>query len=190
MKILKCFFIILFILESFFSYSQKKVRNNQEKNNWFIELDAGIQISGIKGEDFISSNYSPLIRLIGGKWLNDKIAIQVGYQGRYFNTIENSDKRSYNFYFVEGILNVKNILKISNAKNRVYELIFHGGGGYFQNKYYDNSTIHGVFGASNNFLLANKIKLKIDIGAIIGWDIYQVDQDIVPISSIGLVYEF
>ena len=68
-------------------------------------------MSGIKSEDFISSNYSPLIRLTGGKWLNDKIAIQVGYQGRYFNTIaENSDKRFYNFYFVEGILDVKNIL--------------------------------------------------------------------------------
>ena len=114
---------------------------------WFASIDFGVQMSGIKSEDFVSSNYSNLYRLSTGKLLNKYIGIQIGYQGRYSNTIENSDKRSYNFYFVEGILNVKNILKISNAKNRVYELIFHGGFGYFQNKYYNNSTIHGVLGA-------------------------------------------
>ena len=65
-----------------------------------------------------------------------------------------------------------------------------GVSGCFQNKYYDNFKINCVLDASNNFLLANKIKLKIDIGAIIGWDIYQGDQDILPNSSIGLVYEF
>jgi hypothetical protein len=87
-------------------------------------------------------------------------------------------------------LDFENILKIYNSKNTVYELIVHGGFGYFQNKYYNNSTIHGVLGTSNNFLLANKIKLKIDIGAIIGWDIYQGDQDILPNLFFGLVCDF
>ena len=65
----------------------------------------------------LSSNYSPLIRLSIGKWLNRSIGIQVGYQGRYFNTIaENSDKRFYNFYFVEGILDVKNILTANTTQ--------------------------------------------------------------------------
>lgn len=168
------------------TYSQ----DNYKENTYLLSIDLGFQMSGIKSEDFVSSNYSPLYKLSTGKLLNKHIGIQIGYQGRYFNTIENSDKRFYNFYFAEGILNVKNILKMSYAKNRVYELIFHGGFGYFQNKYYNNSTIHGVLGASNNFLLADKIKLKIDIGAIIGWDIYQGNEDILPNSSIGLVYEF
>ena len=39
-------------------------------------------------------------------------------------------------------------------------------------------------------ITAELLELKIDIGAIIGWDIYQGDQDILPNSSIGLVYEF
>lgn len=183
------FFVFIFLSNSYLILSQDLDSVSFNKK-WFASLDFGVQISGIKSEDFISSNYSPLIRLTGGKWLNDKIAIQVGYQGRYFNTIENLDKRFYNFYFLEGILDVKKILKIYNRKNAVYELIFHGGFGYFQNKYYNNSTIHGVLGASNNFLLANKIKLKIDIAAIIGWDMYQGDQDILPNLSFGLVYEF
>tara|TARA_Y100000768_G_C23921423_1_gene655132 strand:+ start:765 stop:1322 length:558 start_codon:yes stop_codon:yes gene_type:complete len=174
------------LLVSSFAYSQ----NDNKKNSWFLSIDYGVQMSGIKSEDFISSNYSPVYRLSSGKWLNKYIGVQVGYQGRYFNTIENSDKRFYNFYYVEGILDIKNILKMSNSKNKVHELIFHGGFGYFQNQYYENSSIHSVLGASNNFFLTNKINLKIDISAILGWDIYQGNQDILPNSSIGLIYRF
>ncbi len=174
------------LLVSTFAYSQ----NDNKKNSWFLSIDYGVQMSGIKSEDFISSNYSPVYRLSSGKWLNKYIGVQVGYQGRYFNTIENSDKRFYNFYYVEGILDIKNILKMSNTKNKVHELIFHGGLGYFQNQYYENSSIHSVLGASNNFFLTNKINLKIDISAILGWDIYQGNQDILPNSSVGLIYRF
>ena len=174
------------LLVSTFAYSQ----NDNKKNSWFLSIDYGVQMSGIKSEDFISSNYSPVYRLSSGKWLTKYIGVQVGYQGRYFNTIENSDKRFYNFYYVEGILDIKNILKMSNSKNKVHELIFHGGFGYFQNQYYENSSIHSVLGASNNFFLTNKINLKIDISAILGWDIYQGNQDILPNSSIGLIYRF
>ena len=174
------------LLISTLAYSQ----NDNKKNSWFLSIDYGLQMSGIKSEDFISSNYSPVYRLSTGKWLNKYIVVQILYQGRYFNTIENSDKRFYNFYYVEGILDIKNILKMSNSKNKVHELIFHGGFGYFQNQYYKNSSIHSVLGASNNFFLTNKINLKIDISAILGWDIYQGNQDILPNSSIGLIYEF
>lgn len=183
---------ISFIIVIFFSlksFSQNDILD-YFKNDWFTSIDIGVQMSGIKSEDFVNSNYSPLIRLSIGKWFNRSIGIQVGYQGRYFNTIADNDKHFYNFYFVEGILDVKNILTSNTTQNEFYELIFHGGFGYFQNKYYNNSTVHGVLGASNNFLLANKINLKIDIGAIIGWDMYQGDQDILPNLSFGLVYEF
>ena len=90
------FFIFIFLSNSYLSLSQDLDSISFNKK-WFASLDFGVQMSGIKSEDFISSNYSPLIRLTGGKWLNDKIVIQVGYQGRYFNTIENLDKRFYNF---------------------------------------------------------------------------------------------
>lgn len=178
--------LLCILLVSTLTHSQ----DNYKKNSSFVSIDFGVQMSGIKSEDFISSNYSPVYRLSSGKWLNKYIGVQVGYQGRYFNTIENSDKRFYNFYYVEGILDIKNILKMSNSKNKVHELIFHGGFGYFQNQYYENSSLYSVLGASNNFFLTNKINLKIDISAIIGWDIYQGNQDILPNSSIGLIYEF
>tara|TARA_B110000003_G_scaffold14445_1_gene14172 strand:- start:1777 stop:2337 length:561 start_codon:yes stop_codon:yes gene_type:complete len=186
MKKKKIILLLSILLVSFLNYSQ----DYYKKNSWLVSIDFGVQMSGIKSEDFVSSNYSPVYRLSTGKWLNNFIGIQIGYQGRYFNTIENSEKRFYNFYFIEGILDVKNILKTSNSKKKVHELILHGGFGYFQNQYYENSSIYSVLGISNNFLLTNKINLKIDVGAIIGWDIYQGDQDILPNSSIGLIYQF
>ena len=49
---------------------------------WFASIDFGVQMSGIKSEDFVSSNYSNLYRLSTGKLLNKYIGIQIGYQGR------------------------------------------------------------------------------------------------------------
>ena len=51
-------------------------------------------------------------------------------------------------------------------------------------------NIHGIIGASNNFLITKGLNFKFDISAIIGWDIYQGDEDILPSISIGLVYVF
>lgn len=177
--------LLSILLVSTLAYSQ----NDDKKNSWFLSIDYGLQMSGIKSEDFVSSNYSPLYRFSYGNWLNKYVGAQIGYQGTYFNTIENTDKRFYNFYFIQGMLDVKNILSLYN-NNKFHELIFHGGLGYFQNKYYQNSSVHSVLGMSNNFVFTNKISLKFDIGAIIGWDIYQGDQDILPNLSIGLIYRF
>ena len=182
------FVLFIFFINSCFVQSQNiNIDSNQKE--WFASIDYGIQMSGIKSEDFIKSNYSSLIRITGGKWLNKSIAIQAGFQGMYFNAIADNDKHFYDFYFVETIFNAKKIL-LKEKKNRIHELLFHIGLGYFQNHYYGNSTIHGVLGVSNNFLVSDRIKIKFDVGAIIGWDIYQGDDDILPNLSLGLVYDF
>lgn len=181
----KHIYITLFLVfTSIISYSQ----NDISKNSWFVSLDFGVQMSGIKSEDFISSNYSPVYKLMFGKWINSIVGIQAGYQGNYFNAIADNDKHFYNFYFVEGLLDVKNILRSNVNQNRFYELMFHGGFGYFQNQYYGNSTFHGILGASNYFSISERSKIKFDIGAIVGWDIYQGDEDILPNISLGIVY--
>lgn len=183
-KIKKLLLIIIFI-SSFF-----EIKAQDNNSNWFGTLDFGVQMSGIKDEDFVSSNYSPLIRLTGGKWLNKKIGIQFGYQGWYFNAIADNDKHFYSFYFTEVVFDSKSIFSIGKVNNRFHDLLFHIGFGYFQNRYYENSKIHGIIGGSNNFLVSKKIKLKFDIGAIIGWDIYQGNDDILPSLSLGIVYQF
>lgn len=182
-------YITIFCLFSTLSFIGQNL--DSDKNyKWFASIDFGVQMSGIKSEDFINSNYSPLLRISGGKWLNKSIAIQAGYQGRYFNAIADTDKHFYDFYFSEVVFNAKNILLKKPKNGRFYDLLFHIGFGYFQNHYYDNSTVHGILGASNNFSLSERLKIKFDIGAIVGWDIYQGDDDILPNISLGLVYNF
>jgi hypothetical protein len=183
-------FTLFFITNTSLLFGQLNKETTNFESNSFIEIDFGIQMSGIKSEDFISSNYSPMIRVIGGKWFNSNVGFQVGYQGKYFNAIADNDKHYYNFYFFEGILNAKNILSSKRKNNRFHELLFHAGIGLFENKYYGNSSTHVVLGATNNFSLSKKIKIKFDIGAIVGWDIYQGDEDILPSLSMGIDYLF
>ena len=184
----KCKICILSIL--FFSNSIVFTQENRlsKHNIWFVSLDLGAQMSGIKSEDFISSNYSPMVRFLGGKWFNSRIGVQIGYQGRYFNAIADNDKHFYDFYFIEGVINAKNIISSSKKDKKFHELLFHAGAGLFQNNYYGSSNFHGILGATNNFTILKNIKIKFDIGAIVGWDIYQGDDDILPNISLGVIY--
>ena len=68
----------------------------------------GAQISGIKTEDFVSSNVSPAVTFCLGEWVSPEIALQVGFKGLYFHTISNDDKRYYNFIHSCGLKEYSN----------------------------------------------------------------------------------
>lgn len=158
--------------------------------NYFIEVDFGIQMSGIKNEDFVKRNYSPLIRGSVGKWISRSINLKIGYQGRYFNTIDHERRRYYDFYFGEIGFDIKEVLNLKKNKKVFYKPIFHFGGGYFYNHDYSRASFHGILGLSNVFQFWDSLGIKLDQSSIIGWDIYQGDNDILPGLSLGLVYEF
>lgn len=182
-------YLLLFFLIATQTNSQNS-KVNDSNRIWYASLNVGVQMSGIKSEDFINSNYSPLIKASLGKWLTKDIAIQVGYQGRYFNAIADNYKHFYDFYFLEGVLDFKNLFFNSNKINKSYNLLFHGGFGFFQNRFYGNSSFHVVLGATNSFYISKKIRLNFDLSTIVGWDIYQGDEDILPNTSIGITYFF
>ena len=46
--------------------------------NWFISSSYGVQISGIKSEDFVQSNVTPAFTLIMLRWISPEIALQIG----------------------------------------------------------------------------------------------------------------
>jgi hypothetical protein len=48
---------------------------------WQVTLGIGTQMSGIKDEDFIASNYAPLLDISVGKWFSPVLALQLGYKG-------------------------------------------------------------------------------------------------------------
>lgn len=178
------FFIIFIFFSNIFSQE-----NNieQQNNSWFVNIDYGILMSGIKSEDFVSSNYSSLKRVSFGKWTNSYYGFQLVYQGTYFYSISDNYKHFYNFYFFEGLLNVKKILGL-NRKKDFYELYAHGGLGFFKNSFYNKLSSKGNIGLANNFNISNRLKFKLDVSAIYGNDIYQGDLDILPSLSFGIIY--
>lgn len=189
----KSFLLVVFFLSfiSFPIHSQaKKTRELKKNKEWFLELDLGIQMSGIKPEDFVKSNYSPLYRLSAGKWVTERIALKFGYQGRHFNTISHTRKRFYDFYHGEVVFDVKKHLKKENISRQFHELLFHLGGGYFYNFDYNRPNITGIIGVTNNFYFWDSYAIKLDISSVFGWDIYQNNDDILPSISLGVVYLF
>ena len=183
-------FRILFFLFLFggFEINAQYFNNDSSiKSKWILSSALGIQMSGIKSQDFIYSNYSPLFVCSAGKWFNANLGLKLGYQGRYFYSIADQEKHFYDFYFIKSMFSLKSILTDSKIYNN-HEFLFDIGFGFFQNNFYKESKIHGILGATNSFIIAQKITLNLNISAIFGWDIYQKNKDILPACSLGISY--
>jgi hypothetical protein len=184
--------LLLFIVCSFFgSFAQDMAEIQKDKSwgPWQVSLGIGSQMSGIKDEDFVTSNIAPLLNVSVGKWFSQALAMEVGYKGWYFNTISDDDRHRYGFYYGGVILNVKSLFR--NYKESCKWLIFlQARSGYFYNYYYSRPNICADLGFSNNARLTDKLMVSLDISAIVGWDIYQGDSDILPGITVGIHYLF
>lgn len=192
MSQLKNLFIFLFIFWVINGHAQDINSNYSSyyKKNWFISSGYGMQISGIKSKDFINSNVTPTLLLNTGVWFSPEIALQIGYKGFYFHTISDNDKHYYNFIYGEVLLNLNRIFNFANSIEGRWSLIIHPGAGYFYNNYYNRPNVCGNIGITNCVRITKKIDLFIDVSAIIGWDIYQGDEDILPSCIFGISYSF
>lgn len=159
------------------------------KNNWFISSAFGIQISGIKSEDFIKSNMAPSITMGLGNWITPKVGLYIGYKGPYFYFIGTEDRHYYNFIFGEALFSIEDLINFNNSRKE-WKFIVHLGGGYFYNKYYKRPNIAGNMGIINNIKLNTNYSLIIDVSGIIAWDIYQGNEDILPSCMIGIFYNY
>jgi|GEM_PF-2126902 len=182
-------YTILTILINTEAYSQNLSTIDAHAPTYFISLNYGIQMSGIKDEDFVSSNYSPLFNITAGKWFTQLFSIQIGYKGFYFNAIADDFKHHYNYFYAEAIINLNNFVD-SDRENRIWNLLLHAGPGYFYNHLYERASLHFNIGIQNTFQLSDHFHASIDIASIVGWDIYQGDEDILPGITIGLTYNF
>jgi hypothetical protein len=157
------------------------------KNKWFVGGGAGVQISGYKKVDFVSKNVSPSIILTSGLWLSPSVALQTNYKGYYFHTISDDDQHHFCFLFGELKLDlIRLILKPSSMqKSKIYT---NAGLGYFYNSYYNEPNYCINVGGSVGHSLSKNVDLFVELSAVIGWDIYQGDEDILPSAIIGLNY--
>lgn len=191
---LKLFAIILAMILFYgvITYADARIAvdtRNNSKLNWFVSSSVGYQMSGIKSEDFVRSNYSPLFNFSIGKWFSPELALQFGYRGMYFNMISDYVRHHYNFFFGDVIFDLNNLV-LRQKKETIYKVLLHLGSGVFYNFHYGQPNICASLGLSNNLHLDDNLMLKFDISAIMGWDIYQGDEDILPGLSIGLTYLF
>ncbi len=110
----------------------------------------------------------------------------IGYKGDYFKYINDDARHYYNFLYSDILLRKTMFL---SKKNKDLSSI-HLGIGYFYNKFNKNNIICGNAGLINEFILNSRINAIINISAIIGWDIYQNDEDILPSVNFGIIYKY
>lgn len=157
--------------------------------SWFISPAIGVQMSGIKDEDFVAHNRAPLVNIMAGKWFSPELALQIGYKGPFYNAIADDKKHHYYFFYGEALMNVNSFFKgYSNADT--WRLLLHAGAGYYYNHDYKQPNICANLGVTNGFRLTEYFQVNVDAAAIIGWDIYQGDEDILPGLSVGIMYLF
>lgn len=184
---------LFYIFLTFFVNSKSNAQNSyfaeRHETTYFISINSGIQMSGIKDEDFVSSNYSPLFNITAGKWFTPYLALQVGYKGFYFNAIADEIKHHYNYFYGETVINLNNFIA-PDRENRNWNLHLHAGPGYFYNHVYGRAGLQFNVGIQNTFQFSKNFNFSIDIASILGWDIYQGNLDILPGLMIGGIYLF
>ena len=191
MQVKNYLFICLIFTSVIEIKSQVQDSSNLDDVNlsWFLSINYGAQMSGIKDEDFVGSNYSPLLKATFGKWISPLFAFQIGYKGFYFNYIEDDVKHQYNYFYGETLFNLNNAVQ-PNRENKNWKLLLHSGAGYFLNQSYNKSQLCLNIGIENNYQLSDRITVNIDLASIIGWRIYQGDEDILPGITVGFSYIF
>jgi len=182
-------FNTLFISIPLFGFADGNPKEGKVENGYYVGISAGVQISGIKDEDFVSRNFAPMFTFYAGKNFTPLLALQLGYRGNYFNTISHDRKRYYNYFSGEAVFNLN---KLFNPKSGVQKLnaLLHAGSGYFYNHDYDRPNICAHLGVSATYRITPKLKTTFNTSFIMGWDIYQGDEDILPGTSLGLSYSF
>lgn len=164
-----------------------QIEVDKKENQWYLSIGIGSQMSGIKDEDFILSNYSPLINTSIGKRLSQLFSVKIGYKGYYFNYIEDDYRHYYTFIYLDGVIHINNLFRLENySKN--WEVLLNIGAGYFYNFDYGRSNICADIGIQTNYRINANYAINFEIGGIIGWDIYQGNKDILPGLTLGFTY--
>lgn len=154
----------------------------------FVELYLGTQVSGIRKEDYVASNYAPYIQLSAGKWIHPSWAIALNYQGLYFNFIGDNFKHKYGFLGVDVSLNLNSI--IAKHNKGIWQVHIFGGPGLLYNDFYQKVNLCLNGGIINEFIIKNGLSLKFKVSGIASFKIYQHDKDILPNLSLGISKQF
>jgi len=163
------------------------IKFNRDKK-WYLDLYFGVQVSGIRKEDYVASNFSPYIQLSAGKLLTPYLALALNYQGPYFNFIGNSFKHKYVYVGCDANININRFFTENNTG--LWNINVFVGSGLLYNNFYKKTNFCINAGLINEIKIKNDISLKFKVSAIIGHSIYQEDKDILPNISLGISKKF
>ena len=168
---------------------------------WFVSINIGEQHSGIRKEDYVVSNFSPLIAIEGGKYFMPGIAFRMGLKGVYYNFISDSDKHYYGYVYGDLVIDIHSLIKF--RPDRIWNTQVYIGGGAVYNRYpylnayvgkldYPNGRLLSAceLGLTNLFRVSSWLRLGVDVCGIAGWGLYQDSVDMMPSASIEAVYLF
>ena len=184
-EIIAIFFLSLFIICSADTTSDIYMIDYNQK--WQVSTSLGTQMSGIKSEDFVSSNYSPLYNISAGYWFTPSLSILLGYKGFYFNLISDNEKHYYGYYYGEVVFNINKLI-INKCDFSQWYFNIHAGSGYFYNYDYKRPNICANLSVSYNYRLSERFIANAIVSSIMGWDIYQGNEDILSGLSLGVSY--
>lgn len=180
--------LICILLSSNYICAQT-VENTIKKDDYvFCDLYIGTQVSGIRKEDYVKSNFSPYLNIMVGKWINPLIAFGVGYQGPWFNFIVDDEKHKYFYIDAATLVNLNSFL--TSRRGKFWNVNVIAGGGLLYNSFEHKINLCLTGAVVQEFTFKNDLHLNLKVGGIIGWAIYQHDQDILPNLSIGLSKKF
>lgn len=179
------FFLLIALYNTCYTNTNLNNQFNLGNNKISIGFNLGMQISGIKDEDFRFSNLSPLINLVFSYSISEYSAVKLSYKGLYFKYILDDINHKYHFIYISFSLNTLNSFYKSFLGNR-FNSTFYLGSGIFHNYHRDKTQFCIDIGGQLNYELVKNLFLNFDISSIAGWKIYQDNYDILPALSIGL----
>lgn len=91
----------------------------------------------------------------------------------------------HKYLYVDGSVIFDIYRLIDQNYNKLWNLCLIGGSGYFYNYQYERPNICATIGVMGEMKLRNNLSLKCKLSNIIGWDIYQGDEDVLTSFSIG-----
>lgn len=184
----KAGYVCLFVAFAFGSQAQQLHFSDngaeQQSKTSFVDVYLGSQWSGIKKEDFIRSNFSPYIQVGVGKRLTPAFTLMLNYQGFYFNYI--GDNSTHKYLYLGGDVLLNPIWLINKRMWPKVQIYLAGGIGYFYNYLQQKPAVCLDGALIGEYIINDNYSLKLKVGGIGGWKIYQHDKDVLPNVAVGI----
>ena len=181
-KKLKYRWIIIFLAFLFSSFDMIAQSKGETKllTNVFIQVRGGGQFSGARKVDLIKSNFTEVSSLGLGKVISPYFKILIGIEGRRFLYI--NDNFDHEYIYLYG----SNIIKLAKYESFFSDFELTVGSGLFMNYFYRRPNICAHLGLAYTKEVSHSVSFSIGMKSVVGWDLYQGDDDIINSMNISV----